>query len=89
MVAVILQPPRGPDARRHRRRARDRDLLRERRADRRPRVNAGTAATAGVLDRAAVAPITRGETPYERAVREALGRETEGGRRGLAAARQP
>lgn len=29
-------------------------------------------ATAGVLDRAAVAPITRGETGYERAVREAL-----------------
>jgi crossover junction endodeoxyribonuclease RuvC len=32
----------------------------------------GPAATAGVLDRAAVAPITRGETGYERAVREAL-----------------
>ena len=31
-------------------------------------------ATAGVLDRAAVAPITRGETGYERAVREALAR---------------
>jgi crossover junction endodeoxyribonuclease RuvC len=29
-------------------------------------------ATAGVLDRAAVAPITRGESGYERAVREAL-----------------
>jgi crossover junction endodeoxyribonuclease RuvC len=29
-------------------------------------------ATAGVRDRAAVAPITRGETGYERAVREAL-----------------
>jgi len=29
-------------------------------------------ATAGVMDRAAVAPITRGETGYERAVREAL-----------------
>ena len=29
-------------------------------------------ATAGVLDRAAVAPITRGETGYERAVREAI-----------------
>jgi crossover junction endodeoxyribonuclease RuvC len=32
-------------------------------------------ATAGVLDRAAIAPITRGETPYERAVREALASE--------------
>jgi crossover junction endodeoxyribonuclease RuvC len=40
------------------------------------RLNAGTGATkAGVLDRAAVAPITRGETPYERSVREALSRE--------------
>ena len=35
----------------------------------------GIAATAGVLDRAAVAPITRGETGYERAVREALATE--------------
>ena len=33
---------------------------------------AGLKATAGVLDRAAVAPIVRGETGYERAVREAL-----------------
>ncbi len=32
-------------------------------------------ATAGVMDRAAVAPITRGETGYERAVREALATE--------------
>jgi crossover junction endodeoxyribonuclease RuvC len=35
----------------------------------------GPSATAGVLDRAAVAPITRGETGYERAVREALALE--------------
>jgi crossover junction endodeoxyribonuclease RuvC len=35
----------------------------------------GTTATAAVLDRAAVAPITRGETGYERAVREALATE--------------
>jgi hypothetical protein len=34
-----------------------------------------TGATAGVRDRAAVAPITRGETGYERAVREALASE--------------
>jgi len=33
---------------------------------------AGIKAAAGVLDRAAVAPIARGETGYERAVREAL-----------------
>ena len=40
------------------------------------RVNAGTAgARAATLDRAAVAPIVRGETPYERAVREALASE--------------
>src|SRR4051794_2297420 len=30
---------------------------------------------AGVLDRSAVAPIARGTTPYERAVREAMARE--------------
>ena len=36
MVAVDPRPSRGADARRHRRRARDRDLLRERRADRGP-----------------------------------------------------
>jgi crossover junction endodeoxyribonuclease RuvC len=35
--------------------------------------------TAGVLDRAAVAPITRGETGYERAVREALAGERAAG----------
>ena len=41
------------------------------------RVNGGSAgAKAGVLDRAAIAPITRGETPYERAVREALAGES-------------
>jgi crossover junction endodeoxyribonuclease RuvC len=36
---------------------------------------AGLKTTAGVLDRAAVAPIVRGETGYERAVREALSAE--------------
>jgi crossover junction endodeoxyribonuclease RuvC len=36
-------------------------------------------ARAPILDRAAVAPITRGETPYERAVREALARDTRPG----------
>ncbi len=36
------------------------------------RVNAGITAPSAVLDRAAVAPIARGGSPYERAVREAL-----------------
>ena len=36
------------------------------------RTAAGGAPGAAVMDRAAVAPIARGETPYERAVREAL-----------------
>jgi crossover junction endodeoxyribonuclease RuvC len=40
------------------------------------RLNAGTGgARAATLDRAAIAPIVRGETPYERAVREALSTE--------------
>jgi crossover junction endodeoxyribonuclease RuvC len=50
----------------------------------RPEGRASTGATdarAAILDRAAVAPITRGETPYERSVREALARETAGGGR--------
>jgi crossover junction endodeoxyribonuclease RuvC len=38
------------------------------------RINTGTA-KATVLDRAAVAPITRGETAYERAIRDALDAE--------------
>ena len=39
-------------------------------------VGSGTAATtAAVLDRAAIAPISRGDRPYDRAVREALARE--------------
>lgn len=39
-------------------------------------VSSGLASqTATVLDRAAVAPITRGDRPYDRAVREALSRE--------------
>ena len=42
----------------------------ERSVDR--RVAAGDGLSAPVMDRAAVAPIARGETPYERAVREAL-----------------
>jgi crossover junction endodeoxyribonuclease RuvC len=37
---------------------------------------AGLKTTAGVLDRAAVAPIARGETGYERATREALTAES-------------
>lgn len=37
--------------------------------------SSGTAALSAVMDRAAVAPITRGASGYERAVREALARE--------------
>ena len=36
---------------------------------------AGTSARSSTFDRAAVAPIARGESPYERAVREALQRD--------------
>jgi crossover junction endodeoxyribonuclease RuvC len=36
------------------------------------RVNAGSSGRASVMDRAAIDPIARGETPYERAVRDAL-----------------
>jgi len=43
------------------------------------RLNAG--ATSTVFDRAAIAPIARGETPYERAVRDALAAETKGSSR--------
>jgi crossover junction endodeoxyribonuclease RuvC len=38
------------------------------------RVNTG-AGKAAVMDRSAIAPIARGETPYERSVREAIARE--------------
>ena len=60
---------RRADARRCRRRPRRRDLHRQPRA--------GRAARSGraVLDRSAIAPITRGETAYDRAVREALARK--------------
>ncbi len=39
------------------------------------RERAGERINAGILDRAAVAPRSSGETPYERAVRDALARE--------------
>jgi len=39
------------------------------------RERAGERINAGILDRAAAAPRRRGETPYERAVRDALARE--------------
>jgi hypothetical protein len=39
------------------------------------RERAGERMNAGILDRAAAAPRSSGETPYERAVREALARE--------------
>jgi crossover junction endodeoxyribonuclease RuvC len=40
-----------------------------------PTGRSASAGASSVQDRAAVAPITRGTTPYERAVREALARE--------------
>jgi crossover junction endodeoxyribonuclease RuvC len=44
------------------------------------RANAGTgSAKAPLLDRSAIAPIVRGETPYEISVREALAREAKAG----------
>jgi crossover junction endodeoxyribonuclease RuvC len=47
------------------------------------RERAGEQLNAGVLDRSAVAPITRGESAFDRAVREALARERAvGARRG-------
>jgi len=46
------------------------------------RERAGERLNAGALDRAAVAPIERGESPYDRAVREAVARERATARRG-------
>lgn len=44
------------------------------------RVNTGTgAARAPIMDRSAIQPIVRGETPYERSVREAITREAKAG----------
>ncbi len=53
------------------------------------RMNGGvhSQARSTVVDRAAVAPIARGETPYERSVREALARETRETRGSAAAAK--
>jgi len=48
----------------------------------------GTAsAKASVMDRAAVAPIVRGDTPYERSIREALAREARAGTKPRTASR--
>ncbi len=46
------------------------------------RERAGERLNAGALDRAAVAPMARGESPYDRAVREALARDRATARRG-------
>jgi crossover junction endodeoxyribonuclease RuvC len=46
------------------------------------RERAGERLNAGALDRASVAPIARGESPYDRAVREAVARERAATRRG-------
>jgi crossover junction endodeoxyribonuclease RuvC len=55
------------------------------------RVNTGSGsnAKATVMDRSAVAPIVRGETPYERSVREALAREVKATGRPKATAKRP
>jgi crossover junction endodeoxyribonuclease RuvC len=52
------------------------------------RERAGERLNAGVLDRASVAPIARGESPYDRAVREAIANERAGTRRRVATARR-
>ncbi len=49
----------------------------------------GASARATVMDRSAVAPIVRGETPYERSVREALARETKATAKPRATAKRP
>jgi crossover junction endodeoxyribonuclease RuvC len=49
------------------------------------RAAAGAVPGASVLDRAALAPIVTGETPYERAVREALASEPKGSGKARAA----
>ncbi len=49
----------------------------------------GGPADAGVLDRSAIAPIARGETPYDRAVREALARDRKAARAGSGTAPGP
>jgi crossover junction endodeoxyribonuclease RuvC len=46
------------------------------------RERVGEVLSAGSLDRAAVAPMARGESPYDRAVREAVARERAAARRG-------
>ena len=46
------------------------------------RERAGGQLTAAVMDRSAIAPITRGESSYDRAVREAVARERAAARRG-------
>jgi crossover junction endodeoxyribonuclease RuvC len=52
------------------------------------RERAGERLNAGVLDRASVAPIARGESPYDRAVREALVQERRSASRGGAGTRR-
>jgi crossover junction endodeoxyribonuclease RuvC len=52
-------------------------------------LNGRGASRATVMDRSAVAPIVRGETPYERSVREALAREAKASARPRAAAKRP
>ena len=86
MVAVILQLAEVPTPGRRRRRAGDRDLRRQRGAARRPRQRRARP-KASVMDRAAVAPIVRGETPVRAGRARGAGARDEGreGRRAVAA----
>ena len=67
MVQIVPRAGRPAATRRRGRRAGHRDLRRQHASGRTAARNAG----AGVLDRSAIAPIARGATAYERAVREA------------------
>jgi len=51
-------------------------------------LNGRSPARATVMDRSAVAPIVRGETPYERSVREAIAREAKASGKPKAAAKR-
>ena len=79
MVAVRVRLPRAADAGRRRGRARDRRMHRPQ-----PRVwSGGPPRRPGRrgLDRASLRPLARGESGYERAVRDALAREGHAARR--------
>ena len=66
MVLGMAELPRPDDAA---------DALADRHLGGQHRAARGRPRRSAVMDRAAVAPIERGATPYERAVREAMARE--------------